>query len=89
MADPAGAGDSAQLASGRRTEERLTSGRIYTIAWRGDEIIGIDPQDGSPGSLKQETQEAGNIREKSRCRSIGLYEYFHVMGYKFYFYLGK
>ena len=30
----------------RTTEEEMPSGRVYTIAWRGDEIVGIDPQDG-------------------------------------------
>ena len=29
----------------RTTEELMPSGRVYTIAWRGDEIVGIDPQD--------------------------------------------
>jgi hypothetical protein len=27
------------------TEEEMPSGRVYTIQWRGDEIVGIDPQD--------------------------------------------
>ena len=30
----------------RRTEERMPSGRCYRFAWRGDEIAGIEPQDG-------------------------------------------
>jgi hypothetical protein len=30
----------------RVTKEEMPSGRVYTIAWRGDEIVGIDPQDG-------------------------------------------
>ena len=30
----------------RVTQEEMPSGRVYTIAWRGDEIVGIDPQDG-------------------------------------------
>lgn len=29
----------------RVTEEEMPSGRVYTIEWRGDEIVGIDPQD--------------------------------------------
>lgn len=27
------------------TQEEMPSGRTYTIQWRGDEIVGIDPQD--------------------------------------------
>lgn len=29
----------------RRTEERMPSGRVYTFAWRGDEIVGVSPPD--------------------------------------------
>lgn len=29
----------------RCTEERMPSGRCYRFKWRGDEIVGIDPQD--------------------------------------------
>ena len=31
----------------RRTEEKMPSGRTYTFAWCGDEIVGVSPQDGS------------------------------------------
>jgi hypothetical protein len=29
----------------RTTEEEMPSGRVYTIKWRGDEIVGISPED--------------------------------------------
>ena len=29
----------------KETHEEMPSGRTYTIQWRGDEIVGIDPQD--------------------------------------------
>ena len=29
----------------KETQEEMPSGRVYTIQWRGDEIVGIDPQD--------------------------------------------
>ena len=29
----------------KETEETMPSGRVYRFRWRGDEIIGIDPQD--------------------------------------------
>jgi hypothetical protein len=30
----------------RETEERMESGRVYRFRWRGDEIVGVSPQDG-------------------------------------------
>jgi len=29
----------------RQTEEKMPSGRTYTFAWRGDEIVGVSPQE--------------------------------------------
>jgi len=42
----------------RQTQETMPSGRTYTFAWRGDEIVGISPQEYSP-SFYPERQQRG------------------------------
>jgi len=44
----------------RRTEEKMPSGRTYTFAWYGDEIVGVSPQDGSlSGSFYPKLENKG------------------------------
>ena len=56
----------------RRTEEHMPSGRCFTFAWRGDEIVGVSPQE-HPDPFYPAMTEAdddGDGRRRRRRRML-------------------